>query len=103
MSRHFLTMTTAAAILGGMSLAHAQDVVIVPEQETIIREYVTTQEVEPVEIPDVEISVGSTIPETIELHRVEAPDMDAEYQYVVVDDRTVLVEPETRKIIHIIE
>lgn len=102
MRRHLLTLTTAA-LLGSASITFAQDVVIVPEQETIIREYVTTQEVEPVELPDVDISVGTTLPDTVELHAIEAPDLDADYQYVVVQDRTVLVEPETRKIIHIIE
>lgn len=84
--------------------AYAQTVVIQPEQETVIREYVTTQKVEPVELPaDVTIEVGATLPEMVELHAIEAPDVEVEYRYVVVDDRTVLVEPETRKIVHIIQ
>jgi hypothetical protein len=86
------------------SAASAQSVVIQPEQETVIREYVVQQNVEPIEVPaDVTIEVGATFPETVELHMIEAPDVEVEYRYVVVDGRTVLVEPETREIVHIIE
>jgi hypothetical protein len=99
----FLTAGLTAALLM-TGVAFAQTVVISPEQETVIREYVTTQQVQPVEIPaDVTIEIGATLPETIELHAVEAPDVDVEYRYVVVEGRTVLVEPETRKIVHIIQ
>ncbi|TIP79244.1 MAG: DUF1236 domain-containing protein, partial [Mesorhizobium sp.] len=38
-------------------------------------------------------------PETVELHEVP----DVEYRYVVVDNRTVLVDPGTRRIVKIID
>lgn len=100
-----LTSAAAALIIGaGITAATAQTVVIQPEQETIIREYVTTQPVEPVDPGvDFDITVGSIVPETVEVHSLEAPDLEAEYDYVVIEDRTVVVEPETRRIIHIIE
>ena len=86
-------------------MAAAQTVVIEPEQETVILDYLTTQSVEPVtEVPaDVEIAVGSTLPDTIELHTLDVPDLETQYSYVVVDGRTVLDEPDTREIVHIIE
>ena len=48
----------------------------------------------------VELNIGSRIPGEVELHAVEVP--DAKYDYVVVDNRTVLVEPGTRKIVHVL-
>ena len=51
-------------------------------------------------MPGVELNIGSTLPETVEVHRFEeVPDVN--YEYVVVDNRTVLVEPGTRKIVKI--
>ncbi|WP_309083723.1 DUF1236 domain-containing protein [Chelativorans sp.] len=99
-----LRSTTAAAALflaAGLGIASAQTVVVTPEQETVIREYVQTHSVASVEVPDVEITVGATLPETVELHTIDNPEI--KYSYVVVDGRTVLVEPETRKVVHVIE
>ncbi len=97
--------TTLAALALGTALAGSAlaqtTVVIKPEQETLIRDYVVTQKVAPAEITGVEIAVGATLPETVELHALEVPDVT--YRYVVVDGKTVLVEPETRKIVHVIE
>lgn len=99
MRRQTFALATAIVLCAGT--LHAQTVVIEPAQETIIREYVTTHPVEPVEITEVEVSVGAVLPETVELYTIEAEDVP--YSYVVVDDRTLVVEPETRKVIHIIQ
>jgi hypothetical protein len=80
--------------------AFAQTVVIAPEQEKVIKEYVTTHAVAPATVTGVEIEVGATLPDTVELHKLDVPDV--KYSYVMVEGRTVLVEPETRKIVHII-
>lgn len=93
-----VALALGAAMVGG---ALAQTVIIQPEQETLIREYVTTHTVEPVDVTGIEVTVGATLPETVELHALEVPDV--QYRYVVVDGRTVLVEPETRKIVHVID
>ncbi|SFU21296.1 DUF1236 domain-containing protein [Mesorhizobium sp. YR577] len=82
----------------------AQDVLLGPAQETIIREYVVRDRVVPIEpLPDVDFSVGTVLPDTVELHTIEQPDLDGGYSYVVVGERTVVVEPGTRRIIHIME
>lgn len=84
----------------GVALASAQDVIIAPEQETVIREYIEKKPLASISVPGVELNIGSTLPETVEVHRFEdVPDID--YEYVVVDNRTVLVEPGTRKIVKI--
>jgi hypothetical protein len=65
---------------------------------------VTKQHVEPVTPPsDVDIAVGSTLPDSVEVHSLDVPEVKHKYSYVVVGKRTVLVEPETRKIVQIIE
>ncbi|MER8826821.1 DUF1236 domain-containing protein [Mesorhizobium sp. M0938] len=97
-----MRLSTAAAgflLLAGIGAAAAQDVIIAPEQETVIREYVEKQPLASVELPGVELNIGSTVPETVELHEVP----DVEYRYVVVDNRTVVVDPGTRKIVKIIQ
>jgi hypothetical protein len=98
-----LSLALAGLVLSsGLGAVSAQDVIIAPEQETVIREYVTKQKAEPIQAPaDVRIEVGSTLPDTVELHAIDVPDV--KYRYVVVGKQTVLVEPETRKIVRVLE
>jgi hypothetical protein len=88
---------TTLTLLAGASFASAQAVVIEPEQEVVIREYVRERPLASIDLPGVELNIGSTIPREVELY--EVPDVD--YEYVVVDNRTVLVEPGTRRIVRI--
>lgn len=81
--------------------AFAQDVIINPEQETVIREYVRKQPLASIALPGVELNIGSTMPDTVELYPLEVPDV--KYSYVIVDGQTVLVEPETRRVIRVIQ
>ncbi|RWO78191.1 DUF1236 domain-containing protein [Mesorhizobium sp.] len=99
MRMHLSTLAAGFLLLAGIGAAAAQDVVIAPEQETVIREYVKKQPLASVKIPGVELNIGSTLPETVELHEVP----DTKYSYVMVDNRTVVVDPGTRKIIKVIE
>ncbi|RWM87472.1 MAG: DUF1236 domain-containing protein [Mesorhizobium sp.] len=97
-----MRLSTAAAgllLLAGIGVAGAQDVIIESEQETVIREYVEKEPLASVNLPGVELNIGSTLPETVELHEVP----NTKYRTVVVDNRTVVVDPGTRKIIKVIE
>ena len=95
-------ITAAVALIAGLTAASAQDVIITPEQDTVVREYVQKKPLASISVPGVELNIGSTLPETVEVHRFEeVPDM--QYRYVVVDNRTVLVEPETRRIVKVYE
>jgi hypothetical protein len=101
--RH-LSLATGLLLMTGAGAAIAQTVVIAPEQQTVIREYVTTHQVAPVQLPsDFQVTVGAALPDTVEVHALDVPDLDTKYSYVVVDGRTVLVEPDTRKIVQIID
>ena len=92
---------TGLVLLAGVSFAIAQDVIIDPQQEVVIKEYVQKKPLASIDLPGVELNVGSTVPSEVELHTVEVPDVH--YDYVVVGNRTVLVEPGTRRIVQIID
>jgi hypothetical protein len=94
---HLSTAAAGFLLLAGVGAAAAQDVVIQPEQDTVIQEYVKKQPLASVKIPGVELNVGSALPDTVELHEVP----NVQYRYVVVDGRTVLVDPGTRKIVKV--
>jgi hypothetical protein len=101
MKKHLTAMTAGIFLLAGAGIAAAQTVVIAPEQETVIREYVKKKPIASIDLPGIELNIGSTVPETVELHRIEAPDVA--YSYTVVGNRTYVVEPGTRKVIHVID
>jgi len=82
----------------GVGAAFAEDVIIAPEQETVIREYVKKEPVASIKLPGIQLNIGSTVPDTVELREVP----DVQYRYVVVDGQTVLVDPSTRKIVKVI-
>ena len=99
--RHiFRIALAAAALIGGAGLAAAQDVVIQPQQQTVIREYVHKNPLASISLLGLELNVGSTVPDEVELHRIDIPDV--RYQYVVINDHTVLVDPDTRRIIEVV-
>ncbi|OWK21309.1 hypothetical protein AJ88_19170, partial [Mesorhizobium amorphae CCBAU 01583] len=66
-------LTAAAAgflLVAGIGAAAADTVVIQPEQETVIREYVKKQPLASVKLPGVELNIGTALPDTVELHEV---------------------------------
>jgi len=100
--RHTLIAASALALAAGA--ASAQTILIQPEQETVIREYIVAHPAPVVELPDgVAVEVGTTLPEVVEVVPVEVPDFEPRYSYVRVDDRTLVVEPETRRVLYILD
>ena len=99
MKMHITSAAAGLLLLAGIGAAAAEDVVIAPEQETVIKEYVHKQPLASVKLPGVQLSIGSTLPDTVELHEVP----NVKYRYVVVDNRTVIVDPGTRKIVKVLE
>ncbi|SFQ07194.1 Protein of unknown function [Mesorhizobium sp. NFR06] len=86
-------------LLTGASVAIADTVVLAPEQETTIREYVKKEPLASIKLPGVELKVGSSVPEKVELHKVP----NVKYEYTVIDNRTVVVDPATRTIIKVLD
>ncbi|MER9405328.1 DUF1236 domain-containing protein [Mesorhizobium caraganae] len=97
MRTHLTSTAAAALLLVGLGAAAAEDVIIQPEQETVIREYVKKQPLASVKVPGVELNVGTALPDTVELHEVP----NVKYRYTVIDNRTVVVDPDTHKIIKV--
>ena len=97
MRMHLTGAAAALLLFAGVGAVAAQDVVNTPEQDTVIHEYVKKQPLASVKIPGVELNIGTALPDTVELHEVP----NVKYRYVVVDNRTVLVDPGTRKIVKV--
>jgi Protein of unknown function (DUF1236) len=77
--------TVGAAVGLGLEIPNAVITSIPRERSVIVREQVV---------------VGEPLPPTVELRTVPS---HTEYRYAVVNDRRVIVEPRTRKVIKIID
>ncbi|GLS41009.1 hypothetical protein GCM10010869_66060 [Mesorhizobium tianshanense] len=99
MKIHLVPAAAGLVLLAGVGVATADQVIVTPEQQTVIREYVDRQPLASISLLGVELNVGSTLPDTVELQ----PIPDVEYRYVVVDNHTVLVDPGTRRIVQVID
>ena len=98
--KHYLTSVAAAVVLmGGIGVALAENVVVLqPQQETVVREYIKKEPLASVNLLGVELKLGSSVPDTVELREVP----DVKYRVAVINDRTVLVDPETRQIVEVL-
>lgn len=100
-------MMAAAAVLTISSAAFAQSTVIVTDPAATgsvvlpgeVRTYVMEQNT-PSVVYDGDIVVGTTLPDTVEVHTV--PNVDG-YAYTVVNNRRVIVEPQTHGVIQVLE
>ena len=63
-----------------------------------VRTYVSSNRMRPIYLQD-NVVVGSSLPDTVELR--EIPDYD--YRYVYVNNRPMLVEPGSRRIVYVIQ
>jgi len=119
--RRFLGLAAAAALIGVPMAAKAQsqmttgaargDTVIVNEgvpgianeQLPAFREYVVRERVPNYTIQD-RVIVGIVLPETgVTYYDVPQSFGATPYRYTVVNGRTVLVEPRTRRIVQVVE
>jgi hypothetical protein len=92
------TLTVASAAFMALSAtAFAQTTVVEIPGE--VRTYVLEQQVPSVAYEG-EIVVGQPLPDTVELHVIEGHDG---YAYTVVNERRVIVNPQTRSVIQVLE
>ena len=109
------TLPTLAAILMLSGAAFAQTgttssttttttTTITPQQETAIRTYVTKEKTRSVAAPSgFSITTGATLPQDVELHSFGSDVGVSQYRYVIMNDRTVLVDPTTRRVVRMVE
>ena len=100
---NFQSTLAATVLLVGTTFAAAQTVVVTPEEESIVREYVKTNPVVVERPSNFELIVGAIVPDILKPGELADNTLENKYQYVVMDGRTVLIEPETHKVVHIID
>ena len=98
MKKLFLVAAAVVTVNGAL----AETVIITPEERTQIREYVVKRKVSAAPA-GLKISVGAVVPETVEMYTIDGIPSATNYRYVVVDGRTALIDPGTRKIVEIID
>jgi hypothetical protein len=102
MKKYLIGVAGALVLISGIGTSFAEDVIILkPEQQTVVREYIHKQKLASVSLLGVELNVGTALPDTVELHTIDVPDV--KYRYTVVGDHAVLVDPDTRKVVQIID
>ncbi|HEV2898803.1 MAG TPA: DUF1236 domain-containing protein [Pseudaminobacter sp.] len=99
----FRSTLAATILLAGTAFAAAQTFVVTPEQETVVREYVKTNPVVVERPSNFELIVGAIVPDVLKPGELADNTLEQKYQYVVMDGRTVLIEPKTRKVVYIID
>lgn len=90
--------------LSGTAVALADSVVITSDQAPEVHQYVVKQHVEAVTPPsDFQVEVGTVVPESVEIHTLDVPSLSKKYDYMVVNGQTVIVDPQTRKIVQVMQ
>jgi len=118
MRKHLLAISAILAAMGAPIEAQAQSgtvgvrggAVVVDEnggitvdQRPAFREYVIRERVPSYTIPD-RVIVGGVLPETgVSYYDVPQTFGATPYRYTVVNGRTILVEPRTRRIVQVID
>jgi hypothetical protein len=105
MKRYLIVAATALTVgFTGSVLAQSAVVQIAPEQRTTIKQYVVKEKVKPVTVRE-RISVGATLPADVELQTVPSawgPTV-SKYRYVYSNDNVYLVEPDSRRVVTVID
>jgi hypothetical protein len=104
MKKVILGSVMAAALVAGSAAFAQVSVTIGQPEETRIKEYVVKEKVKPTMIKE-KVTVGATLPADVELAPVPSewgPSV-SKYRYVYTNNNVVLVEPSSRRVIHIID
>jgi hypothetical protein len=96
-------MTTGVVRGGGPVIINEEVDGIAVDQRPAFREYIVRERVPNYTIPD-RVIVGGVLPETgVTIYDVPQSFAITPYRYTVVNGRTILVEPRTRRIVQVVE
>ena len=96
-------MTTGVVRGGGPVIINEEVDGIAVDQRPAFREYIVRERVPNYTIPD-RVIVGGVLPETgVTIYDVPQSFAVTPYRYTVVNGRTVLVEPRSRRIVQVVE
>ncbi|MBM3597350.1 MAG: DUF1236 domain-containing protein [Alphaproteobacteria bacterium] len=110
MRQTLLSIVTAAALATGASIAMAQSTASTNttttwtnDHGTMFREHSKTQSYSSINDPALNPSVGVVLPNTVTVHplppTVKVPSAE-NYSYAIINQNPVVVERESRKVIH---
>lgn len=109
MRRSLFSIATGAVLLAGVQLAAAQGTTTTTtttwtnDQGAIIRDYSVQQHYNSIDDPNLKPSVGVALPGTVSVYplpqAVAVPDPDL-YSYTIINNRPVIVERTTRRVVH---
>ena len=107
MNRTFLSLAAASMLLAGIGLASAQTTTTTTtwtnEHGTTIRQDSTTNKYTSFKDPVLKPTVGVVLPGTVTLYplpgTITVPSRE-NYSYSIVNDRPVVVERTTRRVVH---
>lgn len=105
MKKTLIAATAALMALSGA--AYAQTTIITQDPVTTgsvvlpgeVRTYVLEQSV-PSAVYEGPVTVGTPLPEAVEIHRIE---QQPDYAYTIVNEQRVIVNPQTRSVIQVLE
>jgi hypothetical protein len=108
-TKTILGAVAATMILSGAAIAQSTSTTTTTTQQTItteqagkIRTYVQREKKPSVKVTE-QVSVGSTLPASTEIYSFPADVGVTNYRYSVVNDRTVIVDPQSRRVIQVID
>ena len=107
MKRISIAAAAAALLASGYAMAQDAALTIEPAHETIIKQYVVKEKVQPVRVKE-DVAVGAVVPEGVTLQPVpdtlvtEVPEV-RNYDYFDWNGKVVFVEPQTRKVVQIVD
>ncbi len=116
MRKHLLYWGAALALATSLTTATAQSVItgppissdefdLPPEREVLVREYVIREPAPRIVIEEGVVRPGSVVPEYVQLRRFEngVAGMERYGYFVSPDDKIVIVEPSSRRVVRIID
>jgi len=107
MRKSLFSTVAASVLLAGVQLASAQTTTTTTtwstDQGAVIREYSTSKKYSSISDPSLKPDVGVALPSTVTLYplpeTIKVPEPD-HYSYTIINDRPVVVERTTRKVVH---
>jgi hypothetical protein len=109
MRRPLFTIAAASVLMAGVGLAYGQSTTSTTtttwtnDEGTTMRQYSTTEHFKSYDDPSWHAEVGMEVPNTVTLHplpsTIGVPRAD-EYSYSIINNRPVVVERTTRRVVH---
>jgi len=101
--RYPIALVLVASLAGTAAFAQTSTTTtITTDQQSKVKTYVMKEKPASVKVTET-VNVGAALPSSVTLHTLPSDVGVTQYRFAVVNDKTVLVEPSSRKIVQIIE